>query len=249
KQKIMDWITPLNFFQRQADILTAWQPGTGQWLLSDACFKCWESKGQQVIWCHGMPGAGKTILSAMVVNYLQAKFQGDSNVACIYLNHKETAAQTLVNLLASIWKQLAVDKPLDPAMQTLYKHHRARDTSLSVQEISNILCMLIVQQPQVYLIVDALDEYPEQQRIALLEQLATLLGPTARLMITSRPNLKFHDFFPNLLVVEIRASNDDICCYIDKQIHLAPRLSKHVQLQPRLCDEIKSCITSKVDGM
>ncbi|KAJ7076766.1 hypothetical protein B0H15DRAFT_805485 [Mycena belliarum] len=54
KQQILDWIPSLNFFQRQADILAAWQPGTGKWLLSDARFKSWESGGQQVLWCHGI---------------------------------------------------------------------------------------------------------------------------------------------------------------------------------------------------
>ncbi|KAJ7081221.1 hypothetical protein B0H15DRAFT_996439, partial [Mycena belliarum] len=250
KQQILDWITPLNFFQRHADILAAWQPGTGDWLLSDPRFKSWESGGQQVLWCHGIPGAGKTVISAMVVNHLQAKFQSaDSGVACIYLNHKETAVQTLVNLLASIWKQLSVEKPLALPVHNLYKHHRARKTSPSVQEAVNILQILIAQMSQVYLVIDALDEYPEQQRRALVDQLSLLLGPTTRLMITSRPHVEFRDTFPDLLAVEIRAADEDIMNYIDKQIHLAPRLSKHVQGQPKLRDEIKSCIISHVDGM
>ncbi|KAJ7066788.1 hypothetical protein B0H15DRAFT_794335, partial [Mycena belliarum] len=186
----------------------------------------------------------------MVVNYLQTKFQSaNSNVACIYLNHKETVAQTLVNLLASIWKQLAVSKPLDPSVHALYKRHRQRDIRPSLEEIAEILQILIAQTSQVYIVVDALDEYPEQQRLALLDQLSMLLGPTTRLMITSRPHVDFHDTFPDLLAVEIRATDEDILGYIDRQIHLAPRLSKHVHIQPKLRDEIKSCIPSKANGM
>ncbi|KAJ7076752.1 hypothetical protein B0H15DRAFT_1004565, partial [Mycena belliarum] len=250
KQQILDWITSLNFFQRQADILAAWQPGTGEWLLTDARFKSWESGGQQVLWCYGIPGAGKTVISAMVVNHLQSKFKGtDSGVACIYLNHKETASHTLVNLLASIWKQLAVGKPLALSVHTLYRHHRERNTSPSEQEVAEILHNLLAQMSQVYLVIDALDEYPEQQRWALMDQLSRILGPTMRLMLTSRPHLEFNDIFPDLLAVEIRAADEDILSYIDKQINLAPRLSKHVRGQPKLRDEIKACIMSKVDGM
>ncbi|KAJ7080218.1 hypothetical protein B0H15DRAFT_997588, partial [Mycena belliarum] len=187
---------------------------------------------------------------AMVVNYLQAKFQSAvSGVACIYLNHKETATQTLVNLLASIWRQLAVAKPLDPSVHALYKHHKERDTCPSVQEIANILQILIAQRSRVYLVVDVLDEYPEQQRWALLKQLSMLLGPTTRLMITSRPHVEFHNIFPNLSAVGIQATDEDILSYIEKQIELAPRLSTHIQRQPNLDDEIKSCIMSKVHGM
>ncbi|KAJ7136625.1 hypothetical protein C8R44DRAFT_767513 [Mycena epipterygia] len=36
---ILDWITPLNFLQWQADIFNAWQLGTGEWLLADPLFK------------------------------------------------------------------------------------------------------------------------------------------------------------------------------------------------------------------
>ncbi|KAJ7076765.1 ankyrin repeat-containing domain protein [Mycena belliarum] len=186
----------------------------------------------------------------MVINYLQAKFQSTgSGVACIYLNHKEIAAQTLVNLLASIWKQLAVGKPLALSVHTLYRHHRERNTSPSVQEVAQILQILIAQMSQVYLVIDALDEYPEQQRRALLDQLSMLLGPTTRLMITSRSHVDFCDIFPALLAVKIQATDEDILSYIDTQIRLAPRLSKHVQRQPQLRDEINHCITSKVDGM
>jgi hypothetical protein len=51
---LLDWMTPLNFFQRQADIFSAWQPGTGEWLLSHQQFKEWVSGSGEIIWCPGM---------------------------------------------------------------------------------------------------------------------------------------------------------------------------------------------------
>jgi hypothetical protein len=54
KKQIMDWITSLNFFQRQADIFSLWQPGTGQWLLSDPKFYTWESVPGLILWCRGI---------------------------------------------------------------------------------------------------------------------------------------------------------------------------------------------------
>ncbi|KAJ7716646.1 hypothetical protein B0H14DRAFT_3012795, partial [Mycena olivaceomarginata] len=33
RAQIIDWLSPLNFFLRQADISRTRQPGTGEWLL------------------------------------------------------------------------------------------------------------------------------------------------------------------------------------------------------------------------
>ncbi|KAJ7439255.1 hypothetical protein B0H11DRAFT_1752138 [Mycena galericulata] len=107
-------------------------------------------------------GAGKTVLScvpcilaarhnltphrSVVVNHLRTQFQNSNTaVACIYLNHKETDVQTPVNLFASIWKQLVVDKCLPPAVHDLYKHNRTRDTRPSLAELFDILKSAVAQ--------------------------------------------------------------------------------------------------------
>ncbi|KAJ7444032.1 ankyrin repeat-containing domain protein [Mycena latifolia] len=250
EKQILDWITSLNFFQRQADVFRAWQPGTGEWLLSDATFKNWTLGSRGVLWCRGIPGAGKTVLTSVVVNYLRAQFpNNDTAVACIYLNHKERDVQTPENLLASVWKQLIVDNSLPPAAHDLYKHHRLRDTRPSLTEVFDILQSAMAKHSKVYIIVDALDEYPEDQRNILLEHLSMLLGPTTSLMMTSRPHVTLDDLFPDVSGLEIKAMEDDIRQYVDKQIQKSPRLSKHVKTRPELHDEIKSQISSNADGM
>ncbi|KAJ7440441.1 ankyrin repeat-containing domain protein, partial [Mycena latifolia] len=250
EKEILDWITSLNFFQRQADVFRAWQPGTGEWLLSDATFKNWELGPRGVLWCQGIPGAGKTVLASVVVNHLQAQFlNNDTAVACIYLNHKEREVQTLENLLASVWKQLVVDRSLPPAAHDLYKYHCLRDTRPSLTEVFDILQSAMAQHSKVYIIVDALDEYPEDQRNILLEHLSMLQGPTTSLMMTSRPHVTLEDLFPDVLGLEIKATADDIRQYVDTQIQKSPRLSKHVQTRPELHNEIKSKISRNADGM
>ncbi|KAJ7443730.1 ankyrin repeat-containing domain protein [Mycena latifolia] len=224
EKEILNWITSLNFFQRQADVFRAWQPGTGEWLLSDATFNNWTLAPGGVLWCRGI-------------------------LACIYLNHKEREVQTPENLLASVWKQLIVDRSLPSAAHDLYKHHHLRDTRPSLTEVFDILQSAMAQHSKVYIIVDALDEYPEEQRNILLEHLSMLLGPTTSLMLTSRPHVTLDDLFSDMSGLEISATEDDIRQYVDKQIQKSPRLCKHVQTRPELHDEIKSKITSNADGM
>ncbi|KAJ6517627.1 ankyrin repeat-containing domain protein, partial [Mycena vulgaris] len=250
KKEILDWITPLNFFQRQDDIFSTWQEGTGEWLLADLQFKNWESGSDKILWCRGIPGAGKTVLSSLVVNHLRAQFRNtDIGVACIYLNHKETDVQTPVNLLASLWKQLVVDTILPPAVHDLYKHHRTRDTRPSLAEVSEILKFTVAQHSRVYLVVDALDEYFENPRNILLKALTQLPMATTSLMFTSRLHITLDGFFPDLPSLEIHASDNDIRHYVEQQIQISSRLSRHVQKRPELRNEITSKIASNVQGM
>ncbi|KAJ7301960.1 ankyrin repeat domain-containing protein [Mycena albidolilacea] len=249
KQKILNWITPLNFFQRQADIFSTWEEGTGEWLLSHPDFKEWESGSGTVLWCRGIPGAGKTVLSSVVVNHLGSNsWNCNTGVACMYLNHKETDVQTPANLLASLWKQLAVDKPLSPAVQALYDHHRPRNTRPTLNEVLGILKAAFADFAKTYLVVDALDEFPEKEHFILLKHLSLLHGVAPSIFITSRPHVSLDPFFPDAQCLEILATDDDIHRYVDTQIDRT-RLYKHLMRQPELRDEITSTITENAKGM
>ncbi|KAJ6546724.1 ankyrin repeat-containing domain protein [Mycena vulgaris] len=249
RAEINGWITPLIFFQRQNDIFASWQPGTGEWLLVDTQFQEWNSGSGKILWCRGMAGAGKTVLVSMVVDHLRGGVQdGKTCVACIYLNHKETSTHTTPNLFTSLWKQL-VGKPIPPEATQLYDNHHERSSKPSLDEILQILRSAIAEYSKVYLIIDALDEYPEPQRNILLEYLSTMIGPTINLMLTSRPHIALQPSFPKLDILEIRAAEDDICRYIEMRVLKSPRLSKHVRTRPELHGEIRSKILTNVEGM
>ncbi|KAJ7288610.1 hypothetical protein C8J57DRAFT_1642696 [Mycena rebaudengoi] len=73
--------------------------GTGLWLLEEAKFKDWVSRAGAIFWCYGMPGAGITVLSSAVVDYLREKSPSPNiGVACTYLNHKEMDMQSPENI-------------------------------------------------------------------------------------------------------------------------------------------------------
>ncbi|KAF8184574.1 hypothetical protein K438DRAFT_1837510 [Mycena galopus ATCC 62051] len=62
RHKIIAWYSPLNFFLRQEDIFSTHQEGTGKWFLESEKFMQWKSERGQVLWCQGIPGAGKTVI-------------------------------------------------------------------------------------------------------------------------------------------------------------------------------------------
>ncbi|KAJ7453117.1 hypothetical protein FB451DRAFT_1100410 [Mycena latifolia] len=249
RAEIIEWLSPLNFFLRQADILSTRQPGTGEWLLEDQLFKNWKSRMGKTVWCRGMPGAGKTVIVSMVINHLRRTLESPSiGVAVIYLNHQETEAQSPPNLLASLWRQLIGRKPISPTVTELYEKHREQRTRPSLEEVNSMLCHTISELSNVFIIVDAVDEYPERQRHILLRHLSSL-GSTINLMLTSRPHLNINHILGNLDTLEIRAKEDDIRSHLDSEILNSSRLSRHIENRPDLREEIEEVIVRRSDGM
>jgi hypothetical protein len=176
----------------------------------------------------------------------------NTGVAVVYLNHKETDIQSPSNLLAGLWRQLVVSDQsiIPPTVQRLYEKHRERHTRPSLDDTHSILCSAILEYSRVFIIVDALDEYPEDLRDIVLRRLSAL-GPTVNLMLTSRPHIKIdHDISDSIIkTLEIRATEDDIRRHIAAQIKKSRRLSGHVKNSPGLREEIERITVLRSDGM
>ena len=53
RSAIVQWLSPLKFYQKQLDILDTWCPGTGQWFLDSEIFEDWRSGTLKSLWCCG----------------------------------------------------------------------------------------------------------------------------------------------------------------------------------------------------
>lgn len=186
---------------------------------------------------------------SVVVKHLRNQFENTTiGVASVYLNHKETESQSCSNVLAGLWQQLVTDRTLSPTVHELYKNHCQKRTRPTVDEVFGILQSAIWEHSKLYFVVDALDEYPEDHRNILLKYL-TMLGTAVNLMITCRPHISLDPFFPQVTTIKIRAKDNDIRRYVDNQIKISSRLSRHVQSRPDLQGEIQSKIVENAKGM
>ena len=65
-QKILRWLSLLDFAARHQDISSKRQPETRRWLLASVEYRTWSRSdiplmhNERVMWCYGDPGAGKT---------------------------------------------------------------------------------------------------------------------------------------------------------------------------------------------
>jgi len=248
--EIADWLTPFDYGPQQSDYISMRQPGTGQWLLESAEYQAWLKSHKQTLFCSGMPGAGKTIATAIVVADLWERFQNDAafGVAYIFCNFKRHHEQKLEDLLSSLLKQLLLGQESTPdVIRTVYDRHKAKRTRPSVQEISMMLQAVTSIYSKVFIVIDALDEcqVSDECRSRFISEIFNLQDKTgANLFATSR---FIHDIaarFKGSLLLEIRASDDDVLRYLDDRIsHSELKILKDYR------EEIKTEITDAVSGM
>ena len=190
--KLLDWITPLNFPAQQSALLSRRQEGTGQWLFQSPEFNTWMNKPGETLLCKGIPGAGKTMLASIAIDHLQNTL-GHKNIPVVYIycDYKRQQEQTPINLMASILRQLLQYRILvhDRVMHSYYQHVNF-GTCPNSERIGEIVKSLLAEFPQVYIVVDALDELPVSGQVCqiLLKELRSLQKvQSLNLLIISRP--------------------------------------------------------------
>ena len=251
-QIILDWLTPVDYTPQQTDFLGRRQEGTGQWLLSSPEFQAWLNTDKQILFCHGIPGAGKTILTSIVVEDLTTRFYADKSIgiAYVYCNFRRQYEQKPEDLIASLLKQLLQKQSSLPQnVEILYNQHKAKQTRPSLDEISEALHSVVATYSEVYIIADALDEcqISDGYRSRFLSKIFNLQAKTrAKLFTTSRPIPDIEKEFKGCLQREILASDEDIRRYIDGHISKLPTF---VSNRPELQEEIKTKIATAVEGM
>jgi hypothetical protein len=252
RQTVLDWLTPVDYATQQSDFISRREAGTGQWLLESAEFQAWVKTSQQVLFCPGIPGAGKTILSSIVVDYLYANFQKDTNtgIAYLYCNFRRQDEQNADGLLASLLKQLAQGLyPLPESVKSLYDSHKTNRTRPAYNELSSTLQSVSALYSRSFIVVDALDECQTSGgcRTKLLTEIFVLQAKSgANIFSTSRFIPEIEVQFKNSMRLEIQASDHDVQRYLDGHMSELPTC---VLRNSKLQDEIKAAIVRAVNGM
>lgn len=252
QRDILDWLTTVDYGLQQSDYLARRQPGTGHWLVESEEFQVWLATSGQTLFCPGIPGVGKTILTSIVIDKLESRLRNGpkAGLAYIYCNFQRQEEQSLEHLLASVVKQLAErQSSVLPTVKAVYDRHALSRTKPSLEEITGLLQTVATAYSRVFVVVDALDECQTSGRCRarLISKLFDLQKRhKSNIFATSRfiPGVVGH--FKNCVSLEIRASANDVARYLENHVQELPTL---VQKDRQLQEEITAGIIEAVDGM
>lgn len=247
----MQWLSPTDFPTQQHNIITRRQEGTGQWFLDTPEFKRWLDRSDKTLFCRGIPGAGKTIMSAIAIDHLCRTTRSDNiGVAYLFCSYKSQTNQSALSLFAALLKQLVQNRPeIATPVTQIHKLHSKRGSKPSFSDILQALRSVLSAYTTIFIVVDALDECSDRDgtRRLLIEKLYKLqAGKDVRLLFTSRFIYEITRKFHSDPTLEVRASEEDVKRFMAGQI---PRLPGCIQRDEDLKLAVQNKIVEAADKM
>ncbi|KAH6910064.1 hypothetical protein BKA70DRAFT_1100719 [Coprinopsis sp. MPI-PUGE-AT-0042] len=210
-----------NFRQIQQDTLSKATPETGEWIFEYKMFPIWRDPKSDVktIWGFGIPGAGKTVLTSIVVNGVSKWAKEQASPICIgyfYIRYSDNLALTVRHCLEVLVKQTIEEPPncLKLAEKVYVEHIRLK-TRPTEEELLQLLRSFTTATAATFYFLDALDEAPVHVQFDLVKKLSLL---NIKLFVTSRPMKALAAHFPNSHCFSIDAHERDIELHISLEI-------------------------------
>lgn len=248
RRQIENWLSPIDFRSRQQEILKGAQAGTRQWLFDSEKFRSWVVADRGTLWCPGIPGAGKTVTSSIVIDHLHSNYK-KSNVAvtCLFCNYRDRAAQSAEIFMANLLKQVIQQRrTISAELRELFNERKKG--WLTFAESANLLRGEISRFSKVFVVFDALDETSEHEDIRRLV-LSELQNLPINLLVTSRYEKSIEQRLEKAERLEIRATPADVQTYVKARIPSEHLLARHIQADPTMQETIVDRIVDKSQGM
>lgn len=172
-------------------------------------------------------------------------------MAYFYLDYQDDRTQRVTNILRSLIAQIVrPEKTLPNAVEALYLTYGNTTQPPNLRTLIATLVQTIETLQNVYIILDALDEYPDKSELLdILEALAAQGVPNLHLLVTSRldPDIKLSlGSIANGVAIEATIVDSDIRLFVQDRLRNDLRLRR---LAVSLKDVIETTIVDGSAGM
>ncbi|KAI4278333.1 MAG: hypothetical protein LQ337_001102 [Flavoplaca oasis] len=233
------------------------QEGTGSWYLESESFSHWRKSPNSLAWLYGIPGCGKTILCSTIIEALQDVLQANElgAVAYWYFDFNNSSSQSVRNMLRSLIKQLCVgETSIPPAVQDMCSRYRASGHQPTTKVLLAALHSAVDSiRKKTFLVLDALDEYPENGRQELLAAVKMLTNSEyndIHILVTSRMEYDIEHTLDaeamQKLSIHGPVVDSDISRHVRASLADDARLCR---LSPSIKETIETQLVSSANGM
>ncbi|KAL8918370.1 MAG: hypothetical protein Q9208_007389 [Pyrenodesmia sp. 3 TL-2023] len=257
RKDILTWLDAPNPTPRYTNALQGRHTGTGSWYILGEAFDRWIKEPKSTSWLWGIPGCGKTVLSATIIERLidLCSNEPDYALAYFYFAFDDQALQSVENMIRSLAAQLCSQCTSIPhCVESLYSKCSKGQWQPTQDSLGSMLSQLFGCFKQVFIVLDALDECTERHNLILaLEDMAGWQKLELHLLTTSRKELELEECMNGLtkeadrIGIQGMPVADDISSYVLGRLRTDRRLKRWHK--PELEEEIAMTLTSKAHGM
>ncbi|KAF4445481.1 ankyrin repeat protein [Fusarium austroafricanum] len=197
---------------------------TGLWLTEGPDFLDWYTTAGSRIWFTGIPGAGKSVIAAAIIEECLRRNAGSSGTSLAYFfcTYRDENTHDVVSIFSSLCAQLALQN--EQAFQKLEEYYdelrsdRSFHREPSAEGLTKVLHSMCTVFSKVYLVIDGLDECGEHVATSV-RKLAALtkssVSEVIRLALLSRDEIAIREILEGRFHnVEIAAHTEDIRLYV-----------------------------------
>ncbi|PSN59122.1 hypothetical protein BS50DRAFT_626869, partial [Corynespora cassiicola Philippines] len=201
--------------------------GTCDWVLRKPEFQNWaDQSGAKHLWCYGIPGCGKSVLSGYIVQHLKKSFaaHGDTSVIYYFFNSSEKKSLKTSAFLRCILHQAITVDNLVPDIQRRLEYlfeDQIGDFDPANSELEQLFCDFIKEYKCVFLIVDGLDELSEAEQRNVKSLLRKVANTNiAKLLTTTNAAAEISKVLAHCLSLQVKPEDikDDIALFVQWQI-------------------------------
>ncbi|KAH8980689.1 hypothetical protein EDB92DRAFT_1820498 [Lactarius akahatsu] len=264
KQLLRAWLSPADPSTNHNIARKAQHKGTTVWFFQGSIFIEWKSTGS-LLWIHGKPGSGKSVICSSVVQDIMALCEaGSAIMAYFYFDFRDLKKQTRHDLLLSLVFQLSTrSSPCCDVLHHVYTTHEdgtRQPSDDTLKECLKEMLRLLGHGPT-FIVLDALDECPDSPGIPsprhevleLVKELVDLGLDGLHICATSRPEVDIRVVLDPLASRSISLHNQtgqqtDITGYVRNVVNSSPSTAMR---RWRADDRnlVIETLTERADGM
>lgn len=185
RASIINWVGGTSTSPEYEKAIKGRQDGTCEWIFEREEFRNWKNPTSpaKILWIHGIPGAGKTYLSAKIVNTL--RHETDTAVAYFFYNIE--AGQNTETIIRSWISQLAFQRPdILGKIKALKERERVNERPTE-SELWEVIQQVLDRLGPCYLVIDGLDEAAQRgEFLRFLTGTSASAPSSMRFLIVSR---------------------------------------------------------------
>ena len=161
RDKILSRLSTIIPTARQSEAFNSHQKGTGKWLWDAEEFQEWINNSGRVLFCPGIPGAGKTVLSSIMIDYIDQKFAEVEDVGLTYLFYDYRQRPTLLKIYCALLQQLLLGMfSITESIKLFYENYLQKGSRPNEEQVLRELKSIVASCTRTFIVIDALDECP-----------------------------------------------------------------------------------------
>ncbi|TFK16423.1 hypothetical protein FA15DRAFT_743910 [Coprinopsis marcescibilis] len=247
-EKIVEWLSDVNYHAIQADNYGKRAEGTGKWAFEDPMISKWLEGALGILWGIGMPGAGKTVLASFIIDHLLQKAKANKRICVAFAFSRYTDQFTGEKLLGGLLRQVVEDHPSTlQFVKPMYDHHCLRRTRPSQKELIDVLRAIFNSDlfDERYCTLDGLDEALDDTQVDVLDAFSNL---PVNFLIMSRPLPLLKELVPEATFIDILVHDADIEQLIEEKLRRTRKLRNLVE-KDDWKERVVKTIVEKSSGM